>query len=72
MGQHLEKVGTSTRKSESGYVSKTTLYQAKRCAGCPLKCLCHNAKGNRQIEVNHQLNEYRRKARELLTSDEGL
>ena len=72
MGQHMEKVGTSTRKSESGYVSNTTLYQAKRCAGCPLKCLCHNAKGNRQIEVNHQLNEYRRKARELLTSEEGL
>jgi len=72
MGQHMEKTGSSTRKSESGYVSHSTLYQAKNCNGCPLKCLCHKAKGNRQIEINHKLNEYRRNARELLTSEEGL
>jgi transposase len=36
------------------------------------KCLCHKAKGNRQIEINYKLNEYRKKARELLTSEEGL
>jgi len=72
MGQHMEKVGTSTRTSESGYVSNTTFYQARNCNGCPLKCLCHKAKGNRQIEINHKLNEYRKKARELLTSEEGL
>jgi transposase len=72
MGQHMENVGTSTRKSESGYLSKTTLYQAKNCIGCPLKCLCYNAKGNRQIEVNHKLNQYRKNAQKLLTSKEGL
>jgi transposase len=72
MGQHMENVGKSTRKSENGYVSNTMLYQAKRCNGCPLKCLCHKSKGNRQIEINHQLNQYRQKARELLTSQEGL
>jgi hypothetical protein len=72
IGQHMEKVGTSTRKSESGYVSNTTFYQAENCTGCPLKCLCHKAKENRQIEINHKLNEYRKKARELPTSEEGL
>jgi len=72
MGQHMENVGNSTRKSESGYVSNTTIYQAKNCHGCPLKCLCHKAKGNRRIEINHKLNEYRQKAREWLTSEEGL
>jgi transposase len=72
MGQHMEKVGTSTRKSESGYVSNTTCYQAKNCTGCPLRCLCHRGEGNRRIEINHKLNEYRKKARELLTSEEGL
>ena len=71
IGQHMENIGNSTRTSESGYVSKATLYQAKNCNGCPLKCLCHNAIGNRKIEINHQLNQYRRQARELLTSDEG-
>jgi len=72
MGQHMEKVGTSTRKSDSGYKSNTALYEAKKCAGCPLKCLCHKAKGNRRIEINHQLNQYRKNARELLTSEEGI
>jgi hypothetical protein len=52
----------STRKSESGFISKTSLYEAKNCTGCPLKCLCHKAKGNRRIEINHKLNEYRKKA----------
>ena len=72
MGQHMEKVGDSTRKSENGYLSNTTVYEAKNCTGCPLKCLCHKAKGTRRIEVNHKLNEYRKNARELLTSEEGL
>ena len=72
MGQHMENVGTSTRTSESGYVSNITLYQTTNCSGCPLKCLCHKTKGNRQIEVNHKLNQYRQEARERLTSEEGL
>jgi transposase len=72
MGQHMEKTENSTRKSESGFVSNTTFYEAKNCNGCPLKCRCHKAKGNRKIEINHKLNRYRQKARELLTSEEGL
>ena len=71
MGQHMEKTGNSTRKSDSGHLSNITLYEAKNCTGCPLKCLCHNAKGNRQIEVNHKLNQYRKHARELLNSPGG-
>lgn len=72
MGQHMEKTGNSTRKSASGYESHLTIYQAKNCMGCPLRCLCHSAKGNRQIEVNHKLNRHKQKARERLTSEEGL
>ncbi len=72
MGQHMERKGTTTRKSESGYISKLSVYEAKNCQGCPLKCLCYKAKGNRRIEVNHNLNWHKKKARELLTSEEGL
>ena len=72
MGQHMENVESSTRKSESGYISNTAIYQAKNCSGCPLRCLCHRAKGNRRMEINHKLNGYRQKARQLLTSKEGL
>lgn len=72
MGQHMEKVGNTTRKSESGFVSHLSVYMAKNCNGCPLRGLCHTAKAERRIEVNHNLNRHREKARELLTSEEGL
>lgn len=72
MGQHLGKTGTTTRKSENGYISTLSIYEAKNCQGCPLKCLCNNAKGNRRIEINHNLNRYKQRVRELLTSEEGL
>ena len=72
MGQHLERAGTSRTKTESGYVSESAVYKAQRCEGCPLRGSCFKAKGDRIIEVNHRLNEYRRKARERLTSEEGI
>ncbi len=72
IGQHMERVGTVRTKTKSGHVSESALYKARRCEGCPLRGSCFNAKGDRIIEVNHRLNEYRRKARERLTSDEGV
>ena len=73
MGQHMTRVGTSHSKTASGYRSENARSRAQNCKGCPLRCLCYKAKGDRRtIEVNHRLNEYKRKARELLTSEEGL
>ena len=64
----MEKIGSGTRKSDSGFVSNISYYEAKNCKGCSLKCLCHNAKENRRIEVNHNLNRHKEKVRQLLTS----
>ena len=72
LGQHMERIGTTHTKTGSGYVSESARYQARRCQGCPLRGSCFKAKGDRIIEVNHRLNEYRRKARERLTSEEGV
>ena len=73
MGQHMTRIGTSHSKTASGYRSENARYQAQNCKGCPLRCLCYKAKGERRIiEVNHRLNEYKQNARELLTSEEGL
>lgn len=72
MGQHMERVGTVHSKTESGYVTESAQYKAKRCEGCPLRGSCFKAKGDRIIEVNHRLNEYRQKARERLTSQDGV
>ena len=72
MGQKMQRVATKFSRTESGYAIRTDCYRAIRCEGCPLRCLCFNAKGNRTIERNHRLREYKRKARELLCSEEGV
>ena len=71
-GQHLDHIGDELSKSDLGYVSTISKYRAQNCTGCPFRGLCHKAKGNRVIEVNHKADEYRAKAKERLTSEEGL
>jgi transposase len=72
MGQHLTRIGTAKSRTESGYETESARYKAQRCEGCPLRSSCFKAKGDRTIEVNLRLNEYRRRARERLTSEEGI
>ncbi len=72
MGQKLEHIGKGKRKSTNGFISQVDYYQARRCEGCPLRGMCHKSAGNKKIEINHKLNEYRAKAREKLTSERGL
>ena len=73
MGQHMRRIGTSHSKTASGYRSENAIYRAQNCKGCPLRCLCYKAREDRRtIRVNHQLNRYKQKARELLTSEAGL
>jgi transposase len=72
MGQKMSLIGTEKRKTDLGFESLVHRYQARNCGGCPLRAGCFKAKGNRVIELNHRLNEYRRKARERLLSKEGI
>ena len=73
MGQHMTRVGTRHNRTERGYRTLNAVYRAQRCEGCPLRWGCHRRKeGDREIEVNHRLMKYRRKARERLTSEKGL
>ena len=72
MGQHMVHTGRYHATSRNGYRSTIDKYTAANCEGCPLRCRCFNAKGNRTIHVNHRLNRFKRKARELLLSEEGL
>ena len=73
MGQRMSRTGTVQTRTEGGYISQSACYRAIRCKGCPLRCLCYKAKANqRTIRVNHRLNAYKRKACELLTSEEGI
>jgi hypothetical protein len=72
MGQHLQNKGRTTKTNQHGYKSEITVYEAANCNGCPLRCLCHKAKGNHRIEINHNLRRLKAKARELLLSEQGL
>jgi transposase len=73
MGQHMTPRRTYTKTNDHGYQSQVTLYQAQNCTDCPLRGMCYQAKEDkRSIEINHRLRQYKQKARELLTSEEGL
>ncbi|HEX8678267.1 MAG TPA: IS1182 family transposase [Segetibacter sp.] len=72
MGQHMDNIGTYTIKNKSGFEQTISKYQAKNCNSCPLRGVCHKSEANRIIEVNHSVNKHKQKARELLTSEEGI
>ncbi len=71
-GQKLIRTGTRKRITENGYEQQYAIYQANNCDDCPLKQQCNKNGGNKTIEVNHQLNEYKIKASTLLNSEAGL
>jgi hypothetical protein len=48
------------------------VYQAKNCTNCPLHGMCHQGKGNRNIQINHRLGYYKQQAKENLLSQEGI
>lgn len=72
MGQRMPLTGTEQVKTKSGYEKTIHVYQAQNCRGCPLRRMCHKGKGNRVIRVNHKLDRYKARARELLTSEQGI
>jgi transposase len=72
MGQHMSSIGISTRKTSTGFLQSVKRYKAKNCAGCPLNGSCHKGKGDRIIEINHNLNRLKAEATKKLLSEEGI
>lgn len=72
MGQEMKNIGITIKKTATGFEQTITRYQATNCEGCPLRGVCHKAKVNRIIEVNHNLIRFKKQADENLTSDLGL
>lgn len=72
IGQPMKNIGIATKTSATGFTQHITRYQAINCEGCPLRGACHKSKDNRIIEINHSLNEHKRKATERLTSEKGI
>lgn len=72
MGQAMHNKGTHKSRTTTGYQQTISTYEAKNCSHCPLNGTCHKAKGNRQISVNHALNQYKEQARQNLQSEQGI
>lgn len=72
MEQKMKFIRQEKRYTASGYQQTVSVYRAKRCEGCPLRGQCHKSRRDRQIEVNHTLDDYKARARALLTSEQGL
>ena len=71
MGQRMSSIGKIKEKNESGYVQHKEKYRAENCSGCSLRSLCHKGRGERVIEVNHNLKKIKEEVREVLQSEEG-
>lgn len=72
MGQKMSFIRTKKRITENGFEQTLSMYQAINCNGCPLRGQCHKGKENKIMEVNHNLNQLKARATELLKSEKGL
>ena len=72
MGQKMRFIRQEKHYTPSVYERTVSIYRATRCEGCSLRGQCHKSKRNRQIEVNYTLEDYKARARVLLTSQQGL
>ncbi len=72
MGQHMHNIGTVTKTTKTGFKQTVTKYAAKNCSHCPLNGICHKAKGNRLIEINHRLNTLKKEAKQKLETETGI
>ena len=71
MGQRMEKKYIKHTKTSNGFEQQNTVYQAQNCQECPLRSMCHKSKGNRKIEINHNLKRLKNIAKNALLSQEG-
>lgn len=72
-GRRLAFAGEKRRVSDLGWESTVRLYACEDCSGCEHAAKCLRGKSEkRTIEANPLLAAYRKRASELLTSDEGV
>lgn len=72
MGQHLTYRFTTKITSKNANQSTARVYRAQRCEGCPLRGACHQAKTDRIIQVNPNLQRHKQIARQNLWSIRGI
>lgn len=71
-GKLMHKIGTKTVTTTTGYEQTYTLYKAEDCRWCPLRKKCHQQKGDRVIEINHNLRRLKQKVDKRLKTKKGI
>lgn len=71
-GRKLKRIGTSKRKSKSGYLSKITNYECESSENCIVKLKCTKAKGNRRMETSKIFIDKRSKSLNNITTPKGI
>ena len=71
VGEPMDRIEDRERKTASGYRQIYARYEAKNCEGCSLRSSCHKLKGNRIVEINHNLRNHKNRVRKKLLSNEG-
>jgi transposase len=59
-------------KTDNGYVSHVRIYECEDCKGCAFSQECKKGAGNRSLQINPQLDRYRKAAFKNLTSAKGI
>lgn len=71
-GKTMKNIGSYQHLTKAGFKQTITRYKAGKCNGCPLRSDCHGQKGNRIIEINHNLNRLKRRAEKRLKTKRGI
>jgi hypothetical protein len=72
MGRLMKRIDSYKTTTDNGFEQEYVSYQVRNCENCPLRGVCFKGEGNRIINVNHELQRLKEKARQLLLSDEGI
>lgn len=72
MGKPMVNTGSYTRTTKAGFVQEYTRCEMESYKWCRLRQVCHGQKGNRVIEVNHNLRRLKGKANKRLKTPKGI
>ncbi|OEF98133.1 IS1182 family transposase [Desulfuribacillus alkaliarsenatis] len=68
----LTPVGTTYRKSVTGYRSEITIYECEKCSDCPYKTNCTKSVSNRKMYVSKTFIEKRQESYKNISSERGI
>lgn len=72
IGEPMKHQGWHIRETKNGYPQIIDTYQAKGCAGCFLREVCHQQQGNREIQVANNNRRLKLKAEKRLKTKRGI